>query len=318
MGAWAWRGLRRCERSGGPASHTGRARWRARLGSLLATPVIGASRCWQRKRCSLVRWRSRADAQHSARNAARFRVSSTFPDDGNGPADGDRARRFRGRRPRRRAARRTGAGWSWCWCRRSTTTSCATRWRASRASWRRRRSRRSRRRSTPTATSWRRSKAAGNDQAATAAFAIVRDRDPGSGRVTIWVSNRVSGMTTMQRMQVEGGNVDRAAARLAVETVELVRASLAELWPSPAAVDARRPRSSSSRRRRAPARLALAVGVGLLSDFGDAPDFWAPQIAAVVRPARRPRRARRRRAASGPAPDVSTDMGSARIRRARC
>ena len=37
----------------------------------------------------------------------------------------------------------------------------------------------------------------------------------------------------MQRMQVEGGNVDRAAARLAVETVELVRASLAELWPSP-------------------------------------------------------------------------------------
>ena len=79
---------------------------------------------------------------------------------------------------------------------------------------------------------------AGTEQAATAAFAIVRDRDPGSRRVTIWVSNRVSGTTTMQRMQVEGGNVDRAAARLAVETVELVRASLAELWPS-----RRRPRS---------------------------------------------------------------------------
>ena len=40
----------------------------------------------------------------------------------------------------------------------------------------------------------------------------------------------------MQRMQVEGGDVDRAAARLAVETVELVRASLAGLWPSPAPV----------------------------------------------------------------------------------
>ena len=87
-----------------------------------ATPVSGAGTGqWQRKRCSLVRWRSRADAQHSARNAARFRVSSTFPDDGDGPADGDRARRFRGSRPPRvRNPRRTGAGWSSCWCRRSS------------------------------------------------------------------------------------------------------------------------------------------------------------------------------------------------------
>ena len=73
---------------------------------------------------------------------------------------------------------------------------------------------------------------AGSEQSATAAFALVRDREPGSSRVTIWVSNRISGTTTMQRMQVEGGDVDRAAARLAVETVELVRASLAGLWPS--------------------------------------------------------------------------------------
>jgi hypothetical protein len=122
---------------------------------------------------------------------------------------------------------------------------------------------------------------AGTEQAATAAFAIVRDRDPGSRRVTIWVSNRVSGTTTMQRMQVEGGDVDRAAARLAVETVELVRASLAELWPArpapaiaPPVIVEERPPSER------PARLALAVSVGLMRDFGDAPDFWAPQIAA--------------------------------------
>ena len=31
---------------------------------------------------------------------------------------------------------------------------------------------------------------AGSDQSATAAFALVRDREPGSSRVTIWVSNR--------------------------------------------------------------------------------------------------------------------------------
>src|ERR1041384_8120327 len=70
---------------------------------------------------------------------------------------------------------------------------------------------------------------AGSDQSATAALAIGRDREPGSTRVTIWVSNRISGTMTMERMQVEGGDVDRAAARLAVESVELVRASLAGL-----------------------------------------------------------------------------------------
>ena len=125
---------------------------------------------------------------------------------------------------------------------------------------------------------------AGNDQAATAAFAIVRDRDPGSGRVTIWVSNRVSGTTTMQRMQVEGGNVDRAAARLAVETVELVRASLAELWPSPP-VTAPRPKSSNSRRRPLrPASRWRSASAG--SPISAARlDFWAPQVAASYGPA---------------------------------
>ena len=123
--------------------------------------------------------------------------------------------------------------------------------------------------------------AASSDQAATAAFALVRDRDPGSSRVTIWVSNRISGTTTMQRMQVEGGNVDRAAARLAVETVELVRASLAGLWPSPATETAPPPVIEKPAPPPAPrgARLALGVGVGYLRDFGDAPATWAPQIA---------------------------------------
>ena len=129
---------------------------------------------------------------------------------------------------------------------------------------------------------------AGSEQSATAAFALVRDREPGSSRVTIWVSNRISGTTTMQRMQVEGGDVDRAAARLAVETVELVRASLAELWPSraveaPPVVEKPAPPARG-------ARLALAVGVGYIHDFGDAPSTWAPQVALSFGPSRGPRR----------------------------
>jgi hypothetical protein len=94
------------------------------------------------------------------------------------------------------------------------------------------------------------------------------------------VSNRISGTTTMQRMQVEGGNVDRAAARLAVETVELVRASLAGLWPSPA-METAPPTVEKPAPPPAPRvpRLALGVGAGYLRDFGDAPSTWAPQIA---------------------------------------
>jgi hypothetical protein len=155
---------------------------------------------------------------------------------------------------------------------------------------------------------------AANDQAATAAFALVRDRDPGSSRVTVWVSNRITGTTTMQRMQVEGGNVDRAAARLAVETVELVRASLAGLWPSPAATAG--PPAETIEKPTAPrARLGLAVGVGLINDFGDGPSTWAPQISASYG---RPGSIGVRLSASGlgPGADISDSMGSARIEQA--
>ncbi len=155
---------------------------------------------------------------------------------------------------------------------------------------------------------------AGSEQSATAAFAIVRDREPGSDRVTIWVSNRVSGTTTMQRMQVRGGgNVDRAAAQLAVETVELVRASLAELWPQrpvePPPIE--KPAAPPPARG---ARFALGVGVGLLNDFGDAPLTWAPQIALCYGA---PAGIGVRLFASGlgPSTSVSASMGSARFDR---
>jgi hypothetical protein len=158
---------------------------------------------------------------------------------------------------------------------------------------------------------------AGSDQSAAAAFALVRDRSPGSSRVTIWVSNRISGTTTMQRMQVEGGNVDRAAARLAVETVELVRASLAGLWPAPAVETTppptvEKPAPPSPSRN---ARLALAVGVGLLTDFGDIPSTWAPQIAVSYG---RPAGIGVRLFASGlgPGATLSANMGMVRLERA--
>ena len=118
---------------------------------------------------------------------------------------------------------------------------------------------------------------AGDEQSATATFAIVRDRDLGSNRVTIWVSSRLTGTTTIRRMPVEGGNVDRSATRLAVESVELIRASLAGLWPSPPVP---RPPETFTREPPPGPGVAVALSVGRMTDFGDAPAFWAPQLAA--------------------------------------
>jgi hypothetical protein len=153
----------------------------------------------------------------------------------------------------------------------------------------------------------------GSEQSATAAFAIARDRDPASSRVTIWVSSRLTGTTTIRRMPVEADSVDRAAARLAVETVELVRASLAGLWPSPPGP--RPPETVARSATSADAHLAVALSFGRTTDFGDAPAFWAPQIAASYG---RPQSIGVRLTASGfgPGADVSSSMGSAHIGRA--
>jgi hypothetical protein len=153
---------------------------------------------------------------------------------------------------------------------------------------------------------------AGDEQSATAAFAIVRSGDAESGRVTIWVSSRVTGTTTIRRMAVQDGDVDRAATRLAVESVELIRASLAGLWPSAAA--AAPPETVTCAPPSGP-RVAVAVSVGRTIERGDAPAFWAPQLAATWG---RPDALGVRLTASGlgPGADVSSDMGSVHVQRA--
>src|SRR4029078_1815198 len=117
---------------------------------------------------------------------------------------------------------------------------------------------------------------AGDEQSATAAFAIVREGDPGSGRVTIWVSSRLTGTTTIRRMPVEGGDVDRCATRLAVESVDLIRASLAGLWPSPPV--ATLPETPTCAPPPGP-RVAVALSAGRTTDFHGEPELSIPQMA---------------------------------------
>ena len=154
--------------------------------------------------------------------------------------------------------------------------------------------------------------AAGDEQSATATFAIVRDRDLGSSRVTIWVSSRVTGTTTIRRLAVEGGNVDRSAMRMAVESVELIRASLAGLWPSPPVP---KPPETFTHAPPPGPGVAVALSVGRMTDFGDAPAFWAPQLAASWG---RPDGIGVRLTVSGfgPGADVSSQAGSVHIARA--
>jgi hypothetical protein len=150
---------------------------------------------------------------------------------------------------------------------------------------------------------------AGQELSAVAAFAIVRDAEPSPDRVTIWVSNRVTHATTMHRMQVQGGDVDSAAARLAVEAVELVRASLAGLWPSPPAV-AEAAGESAART----SVVALAVGVGVWQSISDIPATLAPVVAITFGRAN-VLGVRVTASGLGTALDVSATGGSARIER---
>jgi len=144
------------------------------------------------------------------------------------------------------------------------------------------------------------------ERKATAAFAIVRADGPSSDRITILISNRVTGTTTVQRMAVDEQDVDRAASRLAVEAVELVRASLEGAWPAPvvaAPAPAPPPR---------PARVQIDVGAGVVTDLQGGPAFWLPTL-AVIYPLPRSVGARVALGGLGRGADVATVMGSAHL-----
>src|SRR3954468_8476350 len=68
------------------------------------------------------------------------------------------------------------------------------------------------------------------DSDAVAAFALGGSRDS----LAIWIFERLGHRTTIQRVPVRRGGFTQDAKVLALKAVELIRASLADLWPEPA------------------------------------------------------------------------------------
>jgi hypothetical protein len=133
---------------------------------------------------------------------------------------------------------------------------------------------------------------AARDVGALAAFAIVR-ADSGDA-AEIVVLDRLRGKVLNQRMAFDRLRPRRAAAVLAVGAVELLKASLAEFWLSPAQPPVSRVETPPPVVREAPPspppapppRIGVEAGVAVLSDLGEMGTVASPLLKVSYRFAR--------------------------------
>jgi hypothetical protein len=125
-----------------------------------------------------------------------------------------------------------------------------------------------------------------------AAFAIVVRPSGGHTVAEIWVSDRLKQTTVIQRAELSGTDRTRESEILAVRAVELLKASLAELWIAPVAsappaspslaYEGLRPPPVETLRLAGRAAFArgpgVGLGVGVLDGFGSVGAIWAPML----------------------------------------
>ena len=119
-------------------------------------------------------------------------------------------------------------------------------------------------------------------------------------RVEMWAADAAAGRTLMQNLPLDPGATDRRATIVAVKAVDLLKATLAEIWSAPAAaLDAAPPQGELPAPAPAPeatavapappvdedelatpARLMIAVGAGWLQ--AGAASGWAPTAAIAA------------------------------------
>jgi hypothetical protein len=126
-----------------------------------------------------------------------------------------------------------------------------------------------------------------------AAFAIFPGAKSGTGQPTaeIWVSDRQKDKATVQRMRVDPQDADRSAAVLAVYAVELLKASLADLWIPAAARRTEIPPPAVPPAPDVPAApaspyvldgFAFELAGGVLAQAGGLDATWTPALRVSV------------------------------------
>ena len=161
----------------------------------------------------------------------------------------------------------------------------------------------------------------GQDMNPVAAFAIFPGSKAGNGQMTaeIWVSDRQKGKATVQRMRVDPQDADRGATVLAVYAVELLKASLVELWvpearrkveppPPPPPPDV----APAHARPYALSGFGLELAGGMLAHADGLDPTWTPALRASFG-GERGLGVRISLAAGGQRPSVANGVGSARI-----
>jgi hypothetical protein len=146
---------------------------------------------------------------------------------------------------------------------------------------------------------------------AVAAFAIAHFGEPNGRTIAIWVSDRVGRRTNIVRMAMRGDDISQDAAVLALNAIELIRVSLAGLWPAapftaPAAATPK-PVAKPSHRP----QVTVGLGMAGLWDIGLQ---WMGSLMAMVT---WPRGLGMKAEVSGlgPALKLSGDYGTATVQR---
>jgi hypothetical protein len=152
-----------------------------------------------------------------------------------------------------------------------------------------------------------------------AAFAIARVTDAKRDTIAIWVSDRLGRRTTISRIAMRGDNISQDAEVLAIEAIELIRVSIAGLWPTPARTQATQLMGGGTSTQPAPAsangpEFSLGLGIAMLVDIGLPSPQWMGSINGMLM---WPRglAARARLSGLGPALTLSGDYGTAMVHR---
>jgi hypothetical protein len=153
---------------------------------------------------------------------------------------------------------------------------------------------------------------------AVAAFAIDHMADSNGDTIAIWVCDRLGRRTTIQRMAIRGKDVSQDAEALALEAIELIRVSVAGLWPvapsSGVTSGASLPTTRAPPVRRDRPEVALGMGVAMLKDLGVPSQQWMGTLTATVT-LRRRLGARLYLGGLGPAQTLSGARGTAKVQR---